>query len=192
MDPITIATVIAVKILTGYWPKNSEEDSELKEITPQKEYKVDFRKTTQSEEPIGTETRKIDSRNSKVKIERNLKVSKEWSRTIQITLEQSSTQSMEKKIGGSLGISKSCTLDGAISNILEEKISEQFQITQQEKRTYEESIRIEVPPNEYVEIHLNWKQIWQHGEVVLIDAESGKDEQKIPFRFIDHITFDMS
>ena len=191
MDPITIAIIVKALIGTA-WPKNSDEDTELEEITPQKEYKVDFRKTTQSEEPIGTEIRKIDSRNSKVKIERNLKVSKEWSHTIQITLEQSSTQSMEEKIGGSLGLSKSCTLEGAISNILEEKISEQFQITQQEKRTYEESIRIEVPPDEYVEIRLNWKQIWQHGEVVLIDAESGKDEQKVPFRFIDHITFDMS
>jgi len=193
MDPLTLAVAFAAQqAISRVWPKNSDKESNVEEIAPQREYRIDFRKTTQSEEPIGKNIRKIDSRNSKVKIEKNIKVSREWNRTIQISLEKSRTQSMESTIGGSLGISNSCTIEGAVISILEEKIAEQFQITQQEKCTYEESIRIEIPPNEYVEIHLNWKQIWQHGEIVLIDAEFDKEEQKIPFRFVDHITFDMS
>lgn len=180
----------AIRVLEDGEEMSYFDSSDSEEVVPQNKYEIYFRNTTYSEEPIGSESRKMDSRNSKAKIERNLKVTKDWSRTVQIALEQSSMDSLESKFGGSFNLFKGVILEGSLKEKLEKTIIEQFQITQHEKYTYEESIRFEIPPNEYVEIRFDWKQIWQHGELVLIDAESDQKEYKIPFRFIDHITFD--
>jgi hypothetical protein len=187
MEPIsmTLAYLVGKTIILA--TKNKDKNGEESKLS----LAMDFIKTDQTENFIGTEIKRVDNRNNKVRLERNLKVFKEWTKTIQISIEKTETSSIETKLGSSLGLSKSSSITTELKSALEEKVSEHFQISRQEKQHYEESIKMEIPANESVELKIKWKQIWQCGYISLKNEETSEELSRIPFKYLEHITFDI-
>ena len=98
--------------------------SSMTEVAPQKEYKIDFRKTSKSDESIGTEKRTIDNRKYRVNIVRELRVSKECTRTINISMTQQVSSALEAQLGGTVGFSEISSISGSIKNSLEQKVAD--------------------------------------------------------------------
>ncbi len=160
--------------------------------SPDRVVPTKVRKTFISEESIGVETRTIDNRDCVATIVREIRVSKEWTHSIEVLIDRSRETVLESKLGAAIGLTRRASIDGSIRNYLEKRVAERFEIVRHEKRVCEELVRIDVPPNAYVKKNIEWKQVWQHGEVVFLDEYTSEEMEAVPFRFTDKISCDVS
>jgi hypothetical protein len=134
------------------------------------------RETHRSEEPIGTETRRIDNRSGLGRVTRKIRVAEEWSRMVSLDLHESHSVS-----GGVDWL--------AIRASIERCLEHTYHMSVSRREEFTEEIGVEIEPGADVTVVLTWKRIWQHGIAhVLIQGR----ELNVQFLMVVGVTFDQS
>lgn len=132
------------------------------------------------EEPIGSDSRVLDSSQSTLAITRSLTFTKEWAQTTNVEVEKTQT------VSGGAGISLGEIV--SLEASAEQAISSHYGITTETRRVEEEHLELPVPAGVRVRVTLHWKRVWQAGVVRLAD-EHGL-ELEVPFSVVVGLTFD--
>ncbi|HKT03932.1 MAG TPA: hypothetical protein VJT31_30760 [Rugosimonospora sp.] len=117
---------------------------------------LDIKETRRSTERIGDESRKIDNRASAVATTRGISFSHEWTRNYTVHFEQAARQHTSLT-AGPVWLNAKADVERAIQR--------NYMIDTATRQVFEEEITVAVPPGVCVQITLEWKRIWQHGEV---------------------------
>lgn len=136
--------------------------------------------TARTEEPIGTELRKIDNSSTSTSSVRRLRATRRWAQKCDIQIERASTTTG----GFKLRLGYLMQYESAI----EAAVKRNYAIGSEEEQTFEEEIELTVPPRTMVELRLRWKRLWQEGYVILTDHRART--VNIPFRTVVGVTFD--
>lgn len=141
---------------------------------------IEFVLIRRTEEPIGTEKR-IVSNQSKEKITRNMELTHEW--TFNYTIQRE----VSRKI---TDVNSIQMRDGASrSRTIEDIFREQFSSSKGERKTYRETVAVEIPGNKAIEIRLLWKNNVEIGSILLRDSK--QNEYILPYRAVVGVTFDV-
>ena len=141
---------------------------------------LDVTEIHRSEEPIGTETRRIDNTAGASRLTRTMRVTREWSRTVSLDLNASHGTSVGEQIGPNW-------LE--LRTNVEQTLSRTYTASAGRREEFAEEIGVEVEPGTALTIVLAWKQLWQHGRVRVLSQGRQVD---VPFRVAVGITFDQS
>lgn len=136
--------------------------------------------THRSEEPVGTETRRIDNTAGTSRLTRTIRVTREWSRTVSLDLNTSHGASARAQIGPNW-------LE--LRTSVEQTLSCTYSVSAGRREEFAEEIGVEVEPGTALAIVLVWKRLWQHGVVQVL---SRGRQVEVPFRVAVGITFDQS
>ncbi|WP_239313182.1 hypothetical protein [Frankia sp. Cj3] len=136
--------------------------------------------THRSEEPIGTETRRIDNTAGTSRLTRTMRVTREWSRTVSLDLNASHRASIGAQAGPAWL---------ALQPSVEQTLSDNYSVSAGRREEFAEEIGVEVEPGTALTVVLAWKRLWQHGMVHLL---SRGRQVELPFRVAVGITFDQS
>jgi hypothetical protein len=133
-----------------------------------------------SEEPIGTEERRINNTSGAARLTRTMRVTREWSRTISLHHETTHDDSTETTVGPDwlrfqAGIKRHLTL--------------LYEVNKNHREEFAEEFCVEVGPGAEVTVVLAWKRLWQHGVAHALYQGRPID---IPFRVAVGVTFDQS
>jgi hypothetical protein len=137
--------------------------------------------TDQYEEPLGEEARVIDNRFSATGVTRNVRASREWTRTMTVSEERTRTYGAE--LGGGPAWLK-------IKGSVEQELHRTYSTENQSKQTFAEEITITVPERTSVRLVIRWKRIWQRGVVRVTRGDGTVSE--VPYQVVVNITFDQS
>jgi hypothetical protein len=135
--------------------------------------------TERFEERIGNDERVIDASNTSATIVRNITFSKEWSRSLTIESEESSSRSM------STGLDLNSI---SIRSTAEQALRNRYNVSTTERETRTEEMSISVPGGTRQQIILQWKRVWQKGIVQLADKTGRRID--LPFNVAVDVTFD--
>jgi hypothetical protein len=136
--------------------------------------------THRSEEPIGTETRRIDNTSGPARVTRTMRVTREWSRTVSLDHTSSDGTSTGAQVGPDWL---------ALRTSVEQSLSQTYSVSTGRREEFVEEISVEVDPGTAVTVVLAWKRLWQHGVVHVL---SGGSPVEVPFRLAVGITYDQS
>ena len=135
--------------------------------------------THRSEEPIGTETRRIDN-TGPARVTRTMRVTREWSRTVSLDHTSSDGTSTGAQVGPDWL---------ALRTSVEQSLSQTYSVSTGSREEFVEEIGVEVEPGTAVTVVLAWKRLWQHGVVHVLSRGS---QVEVSFRLAAGITFDQS
>ncbi|RSM43830.1 hypothetical protein DMA12_18360 [Amycolatopsis balhimycina DSM 5908] len=133
-----------------------------------------------SEEPLGTETRRIDNSASNSTSIRRIRAQRSWIRKQELLFEKLKKRS----VTGGVEVANVLNLRGALEETVKQS---QTSVTQAEE-IFEEQIELTIPARTAVDILLHWKQVWQEG--LLIVTTSTGETYEVPYREVVGITFD--
>jgi hypothetical protein len=136
--------------------------------------------THRSEEPIGTDTYRIDNTSASAKLTRTIRVTRRWSRMVSLDL--NSGHSLTG--GGQIGPPWLALRTG-----IEQSLSHTYSVATDHSEEFAEEFGIEVGPGDDTTVILAWKRLWQHG---VVDVWSEGRQARLPFRLAVGITFDQS
>lgn len=136
--------------------------------------------THRSEEPIGTETRRVDNTSGVGRVTRTIRVTEEWSRMVSLELHE--------RHGDSTGITVGPSWL-ALKTSIEQSLEHTYAISANRREEFAEEIGVEIEPGADVTVIFSWKRIWQHG-VAHVLTQGG--EVNVPFRMAVGVTFDQS
>jgi hypothetical protein len=139
-------------------------------------------KTGRTEAAIGDERRLIDNRSSSSKLVRTIKAAREWTHTVHVQREQSTTRSQKTIMQVNEGLTR--------ERSLEEVLRDQYGCSQGSKFVFEENVQVEVQPNTQMAVVLHWKYILEVGAIVLSNQEGQRVE--LPYSVVVGITFDQA
>ncbi len=141
---------------------------------------TDIVETARHEEPIGQDTRLLDSSQTAATISRTLSFTMEWTQTLDVEIEKTKT------IKGQVSISAFdiASLEGSV----EQSVRNKYGLTTQEKQTQVETMSIPVPAGTRLRVSLTWKRVWQAGHVEL--ERSSGEQLQVPFAVAVGLTFD--
>jgi hypothetical protein len=126
-------------------------------------------------EPAGTEERIVDNLKSNGLVRRRLTISKEWKKTI--SLNTLSSNSLTAKAGIPY-----LTLE------VEQMLQNTYNVSFEETKYFSEEVELEIGAHSKIVLNINWKTIWQNGEIEL--ETSHGEHISIPFKVAKGITFD--
>ena len=141
---------------------------------------LDVTETHRSEEPIGTETRRIDNLAGTARLTRTMRVTREWTRTVSLDHNASSGTTTGAQVGPDWL---------ALQTSVEQSLSQTYSVSTGRREEFVEEIGVEVEPGTAVTVVLAWKRLWQHGVVRVLSRESPVE---VSFRLAVGITFDQS
>lgn len=133
-----------------------------------------------SEEPIGTENRRIDNTSGAARLTRTMRVTREWSRMVNLDLHDSRGSSADARVGPAWL---------SLRTTIEQSLSRTYAISANRREEFAEELSVEVEPGAAVTVVLAWKRLWQHG--VAHTLFQGR-QIEIPFCVAVGITFDQS
>jgi hypothetical protein len=133
-----------------------------------------------SEEPIGTDTRKIGNTSGVGRVTRTIRVTKEWSRMVSLDLHERDTGATGTTVGPNWL---------KLKTSIEQSLEHTYAISISRREEFAEEIGVELESGADVTVVLAWKRIWQHGVAhVLIQGR----RVNVPYRMAVGITFDQS
>ena len=187
--PIAIydAYILAKKIENGetigewefFWSKSNSSQVSQK---PSKWQVVDIVLTEKTESYIGEDKRIIDNSKSEIGVTRRFTESRDWTQTYVVEYEKT----RNKTYGGSYKVAELINVQNSVSTILRSK----YTSVEETKRTYTEDVTLQIPAYKKVGVIIQWKNIWQHGIVILRDQHNVEIE--VPFKILDNVNFDQS
>jgi hypothetical protein len=118
--------------------------------------------THRSDEYIGREERLIDNLRGAAEVTRKFVVSREWKRECRLGRENSSGT----RHGASVDVAKSAK----ISSEAQQMLRNHYSVIEGQRQVYTEEIEVRVPKGNAVRVLIDWKYIWQHGEVRFRDS----------------------
>jgi hypothetical protein len=128
--------------------------------------------------PMGDETRTVDNSKSTSSTQRVVRLTREWSRTCVVDVEQATTAR------GSAGLGIHLL---ALKAEAERTLKKTYSASSEERETFEEEVTLNVSAHTRSEIVFSWKEIRQQGVVQLV----GEDlEAQIPYEAVVGLTFD--
>lgn len=136
--------------------------------------------THRSEDPIGTETRRIDNTSGAGRLTRTIRVTKEWNRMVSLDLHASHSISGGAQIGPDWL---------ALKTSIEQTLERTYAISVSRREEFAEEIGVEIEPGADVTVILTWKRIWQHGLAHVLTQGRQAD---MPFRMAVGVTFDQA
>jgi hypothetical protein len=132
--------------------------------------------THRSEEPIGTDTRRIDNTSGTGRLTRTIRVTKEWTRMVSLDLHES----------GNIIVGVNWL---ALKASIEQTLEHTYAISVSRREESAEEISVEIEPGADATIILTWKRIWQHG---LAHVPAQGRQVNVPFRMAVGVTFDQT
>jgi hypothetical protein len=147
---------------------------------PQDWERVELVETQRIEESLGEERRVIDNSNSSAEVRRTMTVTREWSQTIAIGDETTTS------VTGEVGVKVKLIADLKLK--AEREVRAKYSTSTETKRTFREEVVITVRAKTKVEVVFAWKQVWQCG-VIRAYAHDGSTSE-FPYRFCLEPTFD--
>jgi hypothetical protein len=139
-----------------------------------------FTETHRSEEPIGTETRRIDNTSGVGRVTRTIRVTKGWNHTVSLDLHTSDKHSG----GGQIGPNWL-----AVRTSIEQAVERTYDVSVSRREEFTEEVGVEIEPGADVTIIFTWKRIWQHG---LAHVLTQGHEKGVPFRMAVGVSFDQA
>lgn len=133
-----------------------------------------------SEEPIGTENRRIGNTSGAARLTRTMRVTMEWSRTVKLDLHDTRGRSTVAG-GGPAWL--------FLRTTVEQSLSRTYTISEDRREEFAEEFSVEVEPGAAVTVVLDWKRLWQHG---VVHALFQGRQIEIPFCVAIGVTFDQS
>jgi hypothetical protein len=141
---------------------------------------LDITETHRSEEPIGTETRRIENLTGAARVTRTMRVTREWRRTVSLGLDSSDGTSIGAQAGPDWL---------ALRASVEQSLSRTYSISTDRREEFVDEISFEVDPGSAVTVVLAWKRVWQHGVVHVLSRGTPVE---VPFRVADGLRIDQS
>jgi hypothetical protein len=134
-----------------------------------------FIETARTDEPIGSDVNFLENK-TRASVTRTMRVSREWTRQIALSVMEESSTSTEAKI---------TPRAVAITSQVKESVQKSCQITIGEVQKVDEELKIDIPPNTSLKVTVSWKRIWQNGYL-----EPGLGYGETPLRLCVGLTFD--
>ena len=150
------------------------------EALPAPEPTVEIVETEQTAERFRVDTMCLDNRGGTSPLRRSVTKSQEWSRSYEITNEESKTSDKKLSIpltGGTLGLKA------------ERAVKSSYSLTEDKKAVLTDTFDFEVPPNTLREVSFIYKRIWQHG---LVRVEEAGEIREAPFRVAVRLEVDLA
>jgi len=144
------------------------------------EQRVELVETRRIEESLGEDRRVIDNTNSSAEVRRTITVSREWSQTIAI--DDETTTSVKGEASVKLKAIFNLKLEA------ERRIREKYTTSTETKRKCSDEVVITVPARTKIELVFAWKQVWQCG-IIRAHAHDGSTVE-LPYRLCLEPTFD--
>ncbi|MEM7575298.1 MAG: hypothetical protein AAF433_20490 [Bacteroidota bacterium] len=140
-----------------------------------------FRETSIVYEPDGQETRRIDNSRGNGLVRRRLTITREWKKSINY-----STTDIHKK-GKQLGLAPQLF---SLKTSIDQQLEERYSLSSVESRLFSEELEIEIMPYSEIILRIDWKRVWQEGEIELVDQQGNMLSQ--PYRVSKGLTFDQT
>jgi len=137
-----------------------------------------IRETSRSEEDLGSEVRIIENPSRSTTVTRVIRVSRDWTRSW--TIGQDWTGKAHLGAKGKVGVAE-------VEASVEAEIKRSYSLTETLREEYVDDITLLIPAESRVKLILNWKRLWQHGEVTLRDSSP---PIRVPFSVAVGVTFD--
>jgi len=162
----------------GQWPLYAGTEV----ATPAPSYEIRIRETGRIEEPYLEDDRDFDNRDGTTSTTQTISVSEQWTQTLQLEREATTT----RQIGGTIGAGKVVSLTAQV----EQALRANYSLTDSRQRTFTSQLAIEVPPHTRRRIELRYRRIVQTGVAEVPTADGPPLE--IPFRVALNLTLDWS
>lgn len=150
------------------------------EVLPAPEPTVEVVETEQTAERFRVDTMCLDNRGGTSPLRRSVTKSQEWSRSYEISSEESKTTDKSLSVpltGGNLGLK-------AV-----QAVTHSYRLTEDNTAVLTDTFDFEVPPNTLREVSFIYKRIWQHGLVRIDDAG---EIREAPFRVAVRLEVDLA
>jgi hypothetical protein len=150
------------------------------EVLPAPEPTVEVVETEQTAERFRVDTMCLDNRGGTSPLRRSVTKSQEWSRSYEISDEESRTRGKSLSIplaGGTLGLKA------------ERAVRSSYRLTEDKKAVLTDTFDFEVPPNTLREVSFIYKRIWQHG---LVRVEEAGEIREAPYRVAVRLEVDLA
>ncbi len=147
---------------------------------PAPEPTVEIVETEQTVERLRVDTMCLDNRGGTSPLRRSVTKSQEWSRSYEISNEESKTRDKKLSIpltGGTLGLKA------------ERAVKASYSLSEGKKAVLTDTFDFEVPPNTLREVSFIYKRIWQHG---LIRVEEAGEIRQVPYRVAVRLEVDLA
>jgi hypothetical protein len=133
--------------------------------------------------PIGFDDYVRDNLGSSIPMTSTIKISRRWLQRLEIDWERTTTMGNAVKAGlpakyGGVGIESK----------IEQSLKSALSLSTETEQLMEQGIEVVVPAHSRVIVRLNWKQIWQEGEMEIRLPDEAL--AKIPYRVSVDIAFD--
>lgn len=136
------------------------------------------------DEPIGEEVRVIDNTRNSLAIERTLSVSRTWTVSASVDLNQA------RAINGDGEVRFRDLLDAKTN--LRNTIASHYSLRIDAEQVYEQSISTQVPAHLNIEQVIQWKRIWAKGVAFLVEsAEPTVAIVQVPYEITVGVAFDI-
>ena len=167
---------------SGQWPVYAGAETANPPPAPAPAYEIRIRETGRIEEPYLDDNRDFDNREGTTSTTQTISVSEQWTQTLQLERETTSTG----QIGGTIGAGKVVSLTAQV----EQALRANYSLTDSRQRTFTSELAIEVPPHTRRRIELRYRRIVQTGVAEVPTADGAPLE--IPFRVALNLTLDWS
>jgi hypothetical protein len=160
----------------GTWAIFAEKTPAL----PASEPTVEIVETEQTAERFRVDTMCLDNRGGTSPLRRSVTKSQEWTRSYEISTEESSSSGKNLTVplsGGTLGAKA------------ERALKSGYQLSEDKKAVVTDTFDFEVPPNTLREVSFIYKQIWQNG-FLRIDEDG--ETREAPFRVAVRLEVDLA
>ena len=150
------------------------------EALPAPEPTVEVVETEQTAERFRVDTMCLDNRGGTSPLRRSVTKSQEWSRSYEISNEESKTKDKKLSIpltGGTLGLKA------------ERAVKSSYSLTEDKKAVLTDTFDFEVPANTLREVSFIYKRIWQHG---LVRVEEAGEIREAPYRVALRLEVDLA
>jgi hypothetical protein len=164
------------KSCEGTWAVFSEKTPALSAAEPT----VQIVETEQTAERFRVDTMCLDNRGGTSPLRRSVTKSQEWSRSYEITSEESKTADRSVSLplsAGSLGVKA------------ERALRNGYQLSEDKKAVLTDTFDFEVPANTLREVSFIYKQVWQHG---FLRIEENGETREAPFRVAVRLEVDLA
>jgi hypothetical protein len=141
---------------------------------------IEIVETEQTVERFRVDTMCLDNRGGTSPLRRSVTKSQEWSRSFEISAEESKHSSKSLTLPVS-GVSLGAKAERALKN--------GYQLKEDEKAVLTDTFDFEVPPNTLREVSFIYKQTWQHG---FLRIEEDGQARETPFRVAVRLEVDLA
>lgn len=124
----------------------------------------------------------LDNSRGASPMKRKQTITREWTETLEIELENSETSEVTAKIGGDVA-----SLQAMAQNALKST----YRLSQTETKTFSDELEFEVPAGVRRRVILTFKRVWQHG-VLELRSKEGEPATEVPYKLVVGLKFDMA